>query len=608
MKYILALLLVLTSLHAWPDTLKELAHDREWLNYLHYQKGTFGSESSVDDPNFFISSKGVTDPQAELVATLEAIKKDPKTRCKYPARSKWLGLKLGFNQDLSSCQDYLKFYQDKFPKKIYLVFSSYYLESPASAFGHTLIRFSQQESNDHNKHNELMDTGINYGASLTTTNPFLYSILGLIGGFKGTFASVPYFYKIREYNDYESRDIWSYELKLTEEEKERMVDHLWEIGGSYFDYYFFTENCSQKMLALLDAANPSWELQENNPHFVVPADTLKTVANTPGLLGEITFRPSAKKIFLASYNELTKEEKESLDNMINRNAVGDLSQLSSKQAARVLDTLIYFLDYRYATEILKEEGEINKLKKAVLEKRSEFLVRGIIPNIEEKANEMPHRSHGSRRINLGYIAKKNGENLGLLSYRFSLHDINDSLIGSPISSTIEFFNFDFSYNTNNNNIKLESLRPVHVMTINPWTPYHYPVSFIASFDFTRDQEVLCKNCLSPTLKLAAGPSFTLSKNNFLSFWLDTNFAYNTHYQKNAFAPYAGASASMHWRFGDTLSTETKMGAGQYLLQNEYDWKIHEILRLHLKKDLSLGTTISQQRFERSLGLFAYYYY
>ena len=74
---------------------------------------------------------------------------------------------------------------------------------------------------------------------MTTDNPIVYSILGTMGGFKGSLVSLPYYYKIREYNDHESRDLWSYELNLSYEEIEVIIDHLWELGQTVFDYYYF---------------------------------------------------------------------------------------------------------------------------------------------------------------------------------------------------------------------------------------------------------------------------------------------------------------------------------------------------------------------------------
>jgi len=50
----------------------DLAREREWHLLLHYRENLLGGYTSEqDDPGFFMSPRGKTDPQAELDATLE---------------------------------------------------------------------------------------------------------------------------------------------------------------------------------------------------------------------------------------------------------------------------------------------------------------------------------------------------------------------------------------------------------------------------------------------------------------------------------------------------------------------------------------------------------
>src|ERR1041384_8767944 len=83
----------------------ELADEREWHLLLHYRKDLLGGYTSEqDDPGFFMSSDGKTDPQAELDATLKQFfsnelvgrskKPDP---CAFIARYEWLRNQLNFD-------------------------------------------------------------------------------------------------------------------------------------------------------------------------------------------------------------------------------------------------------------------------------------------------------------------------------------------------------------------------------------------------------------------------------------------------------------------------------------------------------------------------------
>ena len=40
---------------------------------------------------------------------------------------------------------------------------------------------------------------------------------------------MPYYRKVKEYGDFESRDLWEYELDLNPEESRFMVEHIWEM-------------------------------------------------------------------------------------------------------------------------------------------------------------------------------------------------------------------------------------------------------------------------------------------------------------------------------------------------------------------------------------------
>ena len=55
---------------------------------------------------------------------------------------------------------------------------------------------------------------VNFSADVTNSNDFLFAFYGLAGRYRGRFATVPYYIKIREYTDMESRDLWEYDLSL----------------------------------------------------------------------------------------------------------------------------------------------------------------------------------------------------------------------------------------------------------------------------------------------------------------------------------------------------------------------------------------------------------
>ena len=253
----------------------------EWRNLVHYKSKLFGGyESQVVGMVFFLAPNGKDDPAAELRATLSGLFSDPAAgddhaQCRFPARL--MLLKKALNIDSTklphvSCAKYDDYVKKLSARSATLVFSSFYLNNPSSAFGHSFLRINSTRSvGMHGEHHELLDHGINYAADVTTENPILYALYGSMGLFRGTFTSVPYYYKVREYNDYDSRDLWSYDLDLTSEELQMLVAHIWELGPTYYDYYYFTQNCSYHMFTTLEAAAPRLHLTDEIPFYVIPS-------------------------------------------------------------------------------------------------------------------------------------------------------------------------------------------------------------------------------------------------------------------------------------------------------------------------------------------------
>src|SRR5205814_8251235 len=95
-----------------------------------------------------------------------------------------------------------------------------------------------------------------FAAVADTSNAMLYALARPVGSCRGEFVARPYFYKVREYADFESRDLWEYELALDGRKLALLVAHLWELGQTWFDYYYATENCSYQILGALEAADP----------------------------------------------------------------------------------------------------------------------------------------------------------------------------------------------------------------------------------------------------------------------------------------------------------------------------------------------------------------
>jgi hypothetical protein len=160
-----------------------------------------------------------------------------------------------------------------------LVFTSAYLNNPASLFGHTLLRLDRRGEP---ASTQLLAYAVSYAADDSGSTGLMYGIKGIAGGFTGYFELQSYDRLVRTYSDIENRDIWEYRLNLTPGQMARLVAHLWELREVRFDYYFFSENCAWQLLTLLEVADPSRVLSDRFALWVAPPDVLRLINAKPG--------------------------------------------------------------------------------------------------------------------------------------------------------------------------------------------------------------------------------------------------------------------------------------------------------------------------------------
>lgn len=416
--------------------------DLQWQRMLLYRKSFFSYTSEADHENFFSHKDGKHNPEKELEAFIDqALNEDPDPKksvhCRFPARIRWLKKFREVPESKVTCDSLEAFRKRLSAKSISVVFSSYYLNNPGSSFGHTFIRLGKQsaaEKASDTTTTELLDTGINYGALTDGAGPVLFAVGGLAGLFYGNYNAVQYYYKVREYNDYETRDLWSYELDMTQEEIDFIVDYVWELGNTLFKYYFLTENCSYHVLSILEAARPSLNLHAHMPRlYTIPAPTLKAL-EAEGLISHVKFRPSASTLFYHQLNLLDEKEKKGVQTLIAQKTLEE--EFPPERKALIFDTALSLVDYKYAKEILKGDEKAQSIKRPLLIGRSKIPVRSPEPDFSYKLVRAPHLGHGQKRVALSYL-NSDHKNLLDLEWRFAFHDILDNDIGYPNKVTLD---------------------------------------------------------------------------------------------------------------------------------------------------------------------------
>lgn len=412
--------------------LQQLASDPFWISLGHYETAKLGGwRSYVSDPKFFLAKDGAEHPDAELKATLDALyapagSGNQHAQCVYPARTRWLKAQLRLS-DLPAvdCNEFNQWFKDVSPHSTVMIFPAAYLNSPSSMFGHTLLRIDQADVQSN--HTALLSYAINFGAYIEgSDNSILYAWKGLMGGYPGLFALVPYQEKLSEYRSLENRDLWEYRLNLTQAETERMVEHVWELKQIKFDYFFFDENCSYRLLELLQVARPSLRLTGQFPLTAIPTDTVKAVKEA-GLVEKIEYRPSRERELLERAKPLSSDEQQWV-----LKVSADQQQLQ-EPAFKALprDRQALIIDAAYRLERYRANGQERDPQRA---QRSFELLRAINrnppPELSIERPGLPEDGHESRTWQVG-VGTRGDQAFGEYGLRMAYHDLNDNAEGFP---------------------------------------------------------------------------------------------------------------------------------------------------------------------------------
>jgi hypothetical protein len=501
---------------------KKLHEKRQWRLLLHFFKDSLSSSSEIDGPNFFISESGIDDPRIELQETLTRVlttvdkeKEEDRYQCRYPARNLWLKDQLqeqwkiltGKAWPTAECSKLSKWFNALNGPSVSLVFSSYYLNNPSSAFGHTFLRINKEANQKSGMRFELLDYGINFAATIPNNeNPILYAYRGLAGSYPGQFSTMPYYYKVREYNNAESRDLWEYELNLTPKQVEMMTLHLWELGSTYISYYYLTKNCSYQILALVEVANPELRVVEKMNKFVIPSDTVLVAMAEPGLVRSYKTRPSIRTEFFSRLNKLNEKEKKEVQKIYkNKKTSKSLKNFSQTVQSKILDTVADHIDFSHPIEVQNKESAEAQFKNSILSERSQIdlISETVVPIFSYE--DQPHISHPSRRFGSGFLASEK-ESWFLFKYKFSLHDQLDPVGGYPDYSEMYFGELHFSYSDLKRKIELEKFTLIEVLSHSPLIDFSKNISWRVRLGVERLKWQDCYNCHAPLV--GGGPSLT----------------------------------------------------------------------------------------------------
>jgi hypothetical protein len=608
---------------------QRLWEERFWRLLLHYRADTLGGglTSEADGPGFFLSPDGKSDPQAELEATLRAFySREPippanmTPQCTFPARLRWLEERLGLHParlPRQPCEDFEQWRARVDPESVSLIFASHYFNNPASMFGHTLLRFNKKGRAENVR---LLDYAINYAASVTPgDNDLVYAWRGLFGGYFGYFSMMPYYLKVKEYNDVESRDLWEYRLNFTPGQLDYMLRHTWEMGSTYYEYYFFKENCSYHLLSLLEVANPALHLTDDYALWTMPSETVQQIARQPGLVDKVIYRPSQSSRMARKLKTMTNGERGWVGELIDDPSRGDRAAflaLPPERRALAIDAAIDFYQYKLAG---KTEGQ--ETRKAGL--RALLLQRSRLPPLPEPKDDAswrvaPDRGHDSARAGIAGGATRalnetsgmrENDAFGEVSIQAAFHDLLSRDVGYAPNSQINLLHLRGRYEAEAKEWRLERFALVDLVSLFPLSTLIRQPSWRFEIGWQRNRDLGCEQCtpffLRPGIGLALQTE--LHRREVYFALLEGSYEYDREFvdhHRAGFGLTAGFLVDLNedWRVG-LIGTRTRYTEGQRGSVGQAQFRLRFSLSRNLEINLDWSGVEDVREGKLGLGLY-----
>lgn len=469
-----------------------LWEERPWRLLLHARSGWLGTRSEAAGPDFFLSPRGRRDIGAELEATLDGFflaapptDPDAHPQCRFPARYAWLKGRLGFDGARLTerpCPRFEAWRAGLDPRSASLVFAAAYLNSPASMYGHTFLRLDRASEG---ALTPLLQYTLNYSAETDETNGIVFALRGLLGGYAGKFTVMPYYMKVQEYSNMESRDLWEYPLDLTPAELDLLARHAWELGQTWFPYYFLNRNCSFQLLPFLEAAAPRLQVAPARPLWVIPADTVRLL-RLQGAAAAPMFRPSQRTTMRVRRARLAPEERRLAGDLVTGpmdTAFAALDSLSPDRQAAVADAAEDYLLYKWGPSPVRDE-EAARREHALLVKRGRIAAPPEPVGLPsgDPGWEPPESGHRTFRAGLARGWAK-GTAFEEFSLRAALHDPLDAPEGYAAGAQLEMGHLRLRRDESADRFFVQELTVFRILSLSPWDPWDRRTSWKAETGF-----------------------------------------------------------------------------------------------------------------------------
>ncbi|NKG34693.1 DUF4105 domain-containing protein [Acinetobacter junii] len=464
---------------------KQLHQDVTWQRLMYADQS---QKSEVAYDGYFYAKDGKNNLKNELQADIKALfinsADNQSIRCKFPARSRWLIKQLNIDTEklpIVKCPEFDQWINQIKPYKATLIYATDFMGNPSSMFGHTLLRLDPKDQKQLN----LVSYAVNYAATVSGEDNWSYAWKGLTGQYPGEYSLMPYYRKVKEYGDFESRDLWEYELNLTPEETRFLVEHIWEMQHVSFPYYFVSDNCAYRLLGLIDLVRPNLDLKKQFNYAAIPIETLKAV-DQQDLVKEVVYRPALETQLLSQ----AKQHGTPLAKVAHQVAFQDvgkaqplLEKYNQHDQAKILEMAYDDLYLQYISRQVDADFAQPQLRQLLAE-RSQIDVEKQRQE-PERPKMQPVEGHHARNLFVN-VGELQGQKFIELGHRQAYHDLIDPQGGYRLGTQLLFLDGNIQYR--DDQLKLEHLDLLTVNSYNPIQPFKSPITW--GFNLGWKQEAL----------------------------------------------------------------------------------------------------------------------
>ena len=470
---------------------KQLDKNITWQRLL-YAENRFDSE--VSSNGYFLAADGSQNIKNELNADIQALfltaEPNQSIRCKFPARSQWLMQQLNIQASQLpdvACPEFEQWFEQIKPDKVTLIYATDFMGNPSSMFGHTLLRLDPKDQQQLN----LVSYAVNYAATVKGEDNWSYAWKGLTGQYPGEYSLMPYYRKVKEYGDFESRDLWEYQLNLSPEETQFLVKHIWEMQKVSFPYYFVSDNCAYRLLGLLDLVRPQSHLKQKFSYAAIPIDTIKAI-DQDNLITATVYRPALETQLLSQ----AQQHGRSLARQAHTVALAEPQQMpdllktyTEIDRAKILEMAYDDLYLQFVARQVSQEFAQPRFRQ-LLGLRSQLEVAK--QRREPKPPRVnPVEGHSARNWSLD-SGTVQGDSFVQIGHRQAYHDLRDPQGGFRIGTQLLFL--DGAAQWREHELKLEHLDLFTVNSYNPITPFKTPLTW--GFNLAWQQEAVSQGSFS----------------------------------------------------------------------------------------------------------------